>query len=189
MTGRLSPILLFFAALTPFAYPDAPPTAHTGGFGEPTCHRCHFDAPLDAPGGTLSLDGLPPKLEAGRRYRLTLTLARAGMQSAGFQLSARTADGRSAGRLEALGASVSVVRDDSTGIVYAQHTEAGTALAAPDTARWTFAWTPSDTAAAVFHAAANATNDDASEFGDFVYLLARPTGLRGRAWEQGRKEE
>ena len=66
------------------------------------------------------------------------------------------------------------------GVTYAQHTEPGNALTGPETAAWTVEWrAPSrpDAAAVVFHAAANAANDDASEFGDFIYtasVTARP---------------
>ncbi|MDX1547478.1 MAG: choice-of-anchor V domain-containing protein [Rhodothermales bacterium] len=152
------------------AYPDAPPPAHTGGFGEPTCHRCHFGQPLDAPGGVLTLEGVPARYEAGRRYVLTVTLARAGMERAGFQLTARTAGGAQAGALAPHDAGTAVAIVDSTGIRYAGHAEAGSHLASPDTARWRLVWTPGASADTVFfHVAANAANGDASEFGDYVY--------------------
>jgi len=35
-------------------FPDGPPPAHTGGFGEPTCRACHFDGDLNAEGGGLT---------------------------------------------------------------------------------------------------------------------------------------
>ena len=169
--GLVAGVIALGAAL---AYPDAPPPAHTGGFGEPTCHRCHFDQPL-GPAGALRLDGLPEVPEAGRRYRLTLTLGHAAMQRAGFQLAARHADGRSAGLLEPLDDRTAPLADTS-GIVYLQHTEAGSHLATPDTARWAFAWTAPEVAGVVvFHAAANAANGDASEFGDVVFPLAIKT--------------
>ena len=67
-------------------------------------------------------------------------------------------------------------------MTYAQHTEAGTVLTRPGTASWTVEWrAPATTApgggatAVVFHAAANAANDDASEFGDFIYTASATT--------------
>ena len=152
------------------AYPDAPPPAHTGGFGEPTCYRCHFDQPL-GPAGALHLDGLPDIPEAGQRYRLTLTLGHAAMQRAGFQLAARHTDGHPAGHLEPLDDRTAALADTS-GVVYLQHTEAGSYLVMRDTARWSFAWTAPEVGDSVlFHGAANAANGDASEFGDVVYVL------------------
>ena len=158
------------------SYLDGPPTAHTGGFGEPTCHRCHFDQPLNDPGGSLRLLGVPEVYRAGARYTLTIDLARTGVQRGGFQVAARFAEGahagRQAGALAELDDRVKVVRDDSSAVQYTYHTEAGTALDTPHTMRWTVAWTAPETTQArvVFHVAANAANDDASEFGDFIYV-------------------
>jgi len=159
------------AERVPAVYPEQPPVAHTGGFGEPTCHRCHFDQPLNAPGGALTLGGIPEAYVPGERYRVTVRLARAGVRRGGFQVSARFADGRQAGSFEPIDDRVTVVWEDSTAVAYAQHTLAGTRLAGADTARWFVLWTPPDSAGAdvVFHAAANAANDDDSELGDRVY--------------------
>ena len=68
------------------------------------------------------------------------------------------------------------------GVTYAQHTEAGTALTRPGTATWTVEWRPPAAGATsvVFHAAANAANDDASEFGDFIYTALATTRPAGR---------
>ncbi len=155
-------------------YPEAPPVAHTGGFGEPTCQQCHFDLPLNDPGGALTLDGVPDDYAAGARYLLTAQLIRPEMRRSGFQVSARFADGARAGQqaglLQPVNDHVDVVLDDASAIQYAHHTKPGTHLAAPDTARWTLAWTAPEAAGRiVFHLTANAANDDASEFGDYVY--------------------
>ena len=154
-------------------YPDGPPPAHTGGFGEPTCQACHFDSPLDVPGGWLAVEGVPEVYRAGQSYRLTIQLTKPAMASSGFQLAARFADGTQAGVLEAVDDRVEVIQDDSSAVLYAQHTVAGTNLTAPDTARWMLTWTPppGDTAAVLFHATANAANNDASAFGDFIYTV------------------
>lgn len=162
------------------AYVDGPPLAHTGGFGEPTCRACHFDAELnEAPGG-LVLKGLPAAYEPGERYRFTVALSRAGMGRAGFQLAARFAGGgdagEQAGELRAVnGDRVEVVRHEASGVLYARHREAGTEPITPDSTRWRLDWTAPAAAAGdvVFHVTANAANDDASEFGDFIYATSR----------------
>lgn len=155
-------------------YPEDPPTAHTGGFGEPTCQRCHFDQPVNAPGGVLALGGVPEAYAAGRRYRLTVQLAKPAQRRGGFQMAVRFADGTQAGILEPQDDRVAAVWEDSSAVQYAHHTDAGTRLAAPDTAQWMLAWTAPAEAEGrvVFHVTANAANDDASEFGDFVYTGA-----------------
>ena len=157
-------------------YPEAAPLAHTGGFGEPTCYRCHFDNPLNAPGGTFTLGGVPKTYVAGQRYVLNVELARTGMGRGGFQLAARFPDGRQAGMLEAISGRVAVATIDSTGVQYAGHTEAGTRLVQRDTARWAVAWTAPDSGSVQFHLVGNAANDDASEFGDFVYQAEHLSG-------------
>lgn len=154
-------------------YPEQPPPAHTGGFAEPTCHRCHFDNGLNEAGGALRIDGVPAVYDTARTYRLRVVLGRAAMGKAGFQLSARFAEGERAGKqagvIAPLDDRVAVLRD-SSGVQYVYQTAAGTGLAAPDTASWTFTWTaPGAHEPVVFHVASNAANDDASEFGDFVY--------------------
>jgi hypothetical protein len=170
------------------AYLGAPPPAHTGGFGEPTCAACHRDAPLDEPGGFLTL-GAPPRYVPGEEHLLEVRLARPGMASAGFQLSARFAEGelagRQAGKLTVLpevahpaaaqpGAAPRVQVIAAHDVLYAAHTAAGAAPVRGGEARWRVRWRAPSKAAGpvVFHLAANAGNDDDSEFGDFVYLAS-----------------
>jgi hypothetical protein len=159
-------------------YPDRPPVAHTGGFGEPTCHACHAGAPPNKLPGRVTLDGVPDRYVPGHPYRLTVVLTRPGMAAGGFQLAARFAAGAAAGRqagdLGPVDDRVAVTIADSTGIAYAQHTLAGVRPPVSDTARWTLEWrAPVSKVAVVFHVAANAADDDASPFGDFVHTVER----------------
>ncbi len=166
-------VAFLWAPVLAVAYADRPPAAHTGGFGEPTCHACHFDQPLDDPAGTLALEGVPSDYTSEESYRLTLLLTRAEMARGGFQLAARFADGERAGQqagtLRALDERVQVTEEG--GILYAHQTRMGTSLDAADTGRWTLEWTPPEkgSGAVVFHLVANAANGDDSEFGDFIY--------------------
>ncbi len=148
--------------------PDAPPPARTGGFGEPTCHECHFDGDVGAGNGALALD-VPDHVPPGTTVLLTVRLAQPDMRRAGFMLSARSADGVQAGELRAVDGRVLVTLAD--GVAYAHHTFAGTEVAGDSTA-WTVAWdTGGLTAGDVvhIHLVANAANDDASPFGDAIY--------------------
>ncbi len=161
------------------AFPDGPPVARTGGFGEPTCAQCHTGRPLNAPGGSLALRGAPEAYEAGKRYRLVVALSREGMAAAGFQLAARCENGRQAGELAASGAPrVDVAGDANTGVRYARQTADGVEPERPGSTAWAVEWTaPAAGCGAVrFDVAANAANGDASALGDYVYtrsLLAR----------------
>lgn len=176
------PLLSFSHPDASLHYSDRPPLAHTGGFGEPTCRACHFDQPLNAPNGSLAIEGLPNAYTAGQRYRLTVRLQRPEMGRGGFQLSARFASGAQAGSLRAADEQrATIVQVDSTGVQYAAHTRAGTEPVAPDTARWVLEWTAPDTTAGpvLVHVAANAANFDASEFGDFIYTAQQRVGAPG----------
>ena len=180
--NRLALAAILGVAIAPplflrFPYPDHPPLAHTGGFAEPTCQRCHFGAPLNTPEGALTLSA-PNHYDGERTYQLHIELERPGMRRAGFQLAARFSEGvragRQAGALRATSDRLEVVMD-STGIQYAQHRHAGSALLKPGRASWTVDWTAPDAREpVVFHLVANAANDDASEFGDYIYAVSFP---------------
>ena len=155
-------------------YLEGPPPAHTGGFNGDTCRRCHFDNDLNDQAGSLSLAGVPDVFFPGRSYPVTITLARPEMARGGFQLAAQFADGerqgQQAGRFHALNDRVQLVNGDDA-VVYAQHTETGSVLVGHAETSWTVEWIPLDAITPVtFYAAANAANDDASEFGDFIYV-------------------
>ena len=151
-------------------HPDAPLPAHTGGFGEPTCLQCHFDGALNEPGGRLRVDGFPEAYAPGETYTLDVRVAHEAMERGGFQMAARFAEGEhkggQAGHFATGKADVTV--DLAEGVEYVRQTASEPA---PDSAKWIVRWTAPDTAggAVVFHAAANASNGDASPFGDYVY--------------------
>jgi hypothetical protein len=160
-------------------YPEAPPPAHTGGFGEATCHACHFDGELNAEGGGVTLEGIPAAYRPGERYRITVALRRGEMKRGGFQLAARFAEGpsarRQAGSLRAPDERVKVTEGTTGGVQYASQTRPGIQLTEAGRIAWTVEWTAPATAAGpvVFHVAANSANGDESQFGDFVYTATR----------------
>jgi hypothetical protein len=155
-------------------FPQGAPPGTTGGFGEPTCIQCHFDGELNEAGGSLAIDGLPERYTPGETYRLIVRLRRADTGAAGFQLSARTADGAQAGVLAAPDRRTQV-QPGTGGVQYAGHTEAGSDPAAPGVGEWVVQWTaPAAASGAVtFHAAGNAANGDRSQFGDHVYVVEK----------------
>src|SRR3954454_14676199 len=88
-------ILLPIAAL---AFKEGPYPNVTGGFGEQSCHLCHLDNRLNAPGGAVTLDGVPPSFAAGRTYPVTVTIRRDGLRRGGFEIASRFASGSRKGR-------------------------------------------------------------------------------------------
>jgi hypothetical protein len=153
-------------------YPNGPPPAHTGGFGEPTCAQCHFGAPVNAPGGRLTVAGVPEAYRPGERYRLTVRVEKPELAAGGFQLAARFADGAQAGSLRAVDARAQVVAGGGS-VQYAGHTEGGSASGGEARLAWEVEWTAPNAAAGPvsFHSSANAANGDGSALGDFVYTL------------------
>ncbi len=145
-------------------YPDPPPPAHTGGFGEPTCHTCHFDGPLNAPKGGLRVAGFPEAFTLGQTYPITVYLTHPEMRRSGFQLAARYPDGTQAGRfVQADG----IALDTLGGIAYVRPTRAPWIA---DSARWHFTWVaPAIADSVIIHVSANAANGDDSDFGDLIY--------------------
>lgn len=180
------------AALLPLgllAFSSGPMPNMTGGFGEPTCRSCHLDQPLNAPGATLAVSGIPPAFQPNRTYSVTIRLEREDMRRGGFEIGSRFASGaekgRQAGAWRPLDPRVQVQKSQDGTMFFAQHTTAGTLAASRGTLEWTFEWTaPARASAPVqFNAAANASNDDASPLGDYIYtreLRSRPAAGNAR---------
>ena len=169
-------VVVFALGAATLRYSDGPPPAHTGGFGEPTCRACHFDAPLNDAGGRLTLEGLPKGYAPGQTYRLRITVAHPSLAAGGFQLSARFPDGAQAGAFDVDTTRIRTHRVDTSGVVYVSHAKAGMRPAAPDTARWSLRWRAPERPDSVrFHLAANAANGDDSEFGDFIFTHTAAT--------------
>lgn len=186
MTPRRAPaavVLLAWGSLMvgggrALPHADGPPPGHTGGFGEPTCQACHADAPLNDPSGTLTVTGLPAHYAPDRTYVVLVELERTGLRRAGFQLSLRLADGTQAGAVAPFDASRTAVTLGGTDVAYAHQTDGGTEVRG-GRAVWRVSWrAPADAAGPVrVHVAANASNDDDSELGDYVYTFAGTVAL------------
>lgn len=154
---------------------DRPPAAVTGGFGEPTCQLCHFEADLDAGTGDLTLDGVPDEYTPGETYTLTLTVIHPGIAAAGFEIAARFEKAAAQAGSFAPEPDQKDRIDVTTeaDVQYAHHVRAGTLPIHTDTARWRLLWTaPPDGGSILFHAVGNAANADDSPLGDFVYSVS-----------------
>jgi hypothetical protein len=177
--AALATVVLLSASLVTAAraaYDARPPLAHTGGFGEPTCRECHFDAPSQT-AGAVALGGIPERYRPDEVYRLRIIIRDTSARAGGFQLAARVAAGpharTQAGTLCALDARVAVVRDSASGIQYASHAGAASA----DSLEWQLEWKAptQDVGPVIFHVAANSANDDDSMLGDAILLASVET--------------
>jgi hypothetical protein len=176
---RAAPVVaicaLVAATTTAAAYRDGAPPGHTGGFGEPTCGACHFGAAPDDQGRT-HIDA-PARYAPGETYEIVVSVHHPELNAAGFQLTARFATGRAAGEQAghlAPSDDRTAVITSAAGIVYAGHTGAGSSPSTGGVGRWSLLWTaPAADQDVVFHLAANAANDDDSDFGDRIYVAQR----------------
>jgi hypothetical protein len=162
------------------AYRDGPPPGFSGGFGEDHCQACHFGDKVNIRPGTLTISA-PQRYSPGKTYAVAVTLTRPGMAIGGFVLTSRFEEGGAQAGLLALAQGggdeerIKVVTD--RGVQYAYHSRAGTRLTNRNVVRWTVRWTaPAGGGNVLFHAAANAANEDDSQFGDYIYTAkARAT--------------
>jgi hypothetical protein len=173
----LAAAFLISLPLTSAAFKEGPYPNVTGGFGEQSCHLCHLDNAINAPGGAVGLDGVPPTFVPGQTYPITVTISREGMRRGGFEIAARFATGRQRGKqagawrlLDARAQLIPGAVDKA--LTFVQHNLTGSRAATTGTNTWTIEWTaPAAPAAPVqFNVAANASNNDDSPLGDFIYV-------------------
>jgi hypothetical protein len=181
MTRILIPVAVFVIALplAVSAFKEGPYPNVTGGFGEQTCRLCHLDNPLNAPGGAVNLEGIPPAFTPGQTYPVTVTISREGLRRGGFEIAARFAAGKQRGRQAGSWRLVDTRAQLIPGavdkaLVFVQHNQIGSRAPAPGSNRWTMEWTAPAASAGVvqFNVAANASNNDDSPLGDYIYVRA-----------------
>lgn len=172
-------IVLIGLPIAASAFREGPYPNVTGGFGEQSCHLCHLDNPINAPGGSLTLEGVPPAFVPGETYPITVTISRQGLRRGGFEIAARFASGRQkrrqAGAWRLLDDRVQLIPGAVDRVLtFVQHNLAGSRAPASGRNSWTIEWTaPASPIAPVqFNVAANASNNDDSPLGDYIYLKA-----------------
>jgi hypothetical protein len=182
---RILPLSLAVPIALPLwlvAFSSGPMPNMTGGFGEPTCRSCHLDQPLNAPGGSLRVAGIPQAIQPGRAYSITVRLQREDLRRGGFEISSRFSlgpdRGKQAGTWRPLDPRVQLQKSADGALSFAQHTTAGTLASTRGELQWSFQWiAPAHASAPVqFNTAANASNDDASPLGDYIYTDEQQAG-------------
>jgi hypothetical protein len=172
-------VFLIGLPIAALAFKEGPYPNVTGGFGEQSCHLCHLDNPVNAPGGAVTIDGVPATFAPGQTYPITVTIRRDGMRRGGFEIAARFAAGRQRGKqagawhlLDTRAQLIPGAVDHA--LTFVQHNLTGSRAATAGANTWTIEWTaPAAAAAPVqFNVAANASNNDDSPLGDFIYVKA-----------------
>lgn len=152
------------------------PTGRTGGFGEPTCRDsdCHIGNPLDAPGGSLTITGVPDTYSPSVVYPIRITINRTGQSRWGFELAARFENnGQRAGTLQPVDGNA-FIQFGSNGVQYATHTLIGTRAGTSGGTFYNLNWVAPATpnGRIRFHAAGNAANNNNQPTGDFIYATS-----------------
>ncbi|MCH8023900.1 MAG: hypothetical protein IIB43_04240 [Candidatus Marinimicrobia bacterium] len=157
---------------------------YTNAPGETSCRvvDCHAQYELNSGDGTISLHGVPPVYQPGRRYLLTVSLAKPGQKRWGFQLTALTDKHQPAGEIslvdENLTQLLTVTRPDSSRRQYIEHTAEGSYMGAKDgPVSWKLAWTAPERQVGdvIFYTAGNAANFNKKPWGDYIYTRVDTT--------------
>jgi hypothetical protein len=132
---------------------------------------------VNAAGGSLALTGVPATYTPGAVYNVTVTLTRDGLRRGGFEIAARFATGKQkgkqAGTWRPLDARVQLIPSQvDAALTFVQHNLAGSITPVRGANSWTVEWTaPLASAGPVqFNVAGNASNNDDSPLGDFIYV-------------------
>lgn len=152
--------------------PDRLDGPFTGGFGEQTCHSCHFDYDINMDRGSLTIEGISDSYQPGISIDITVTVESERLEIGGFQLTSRFEDGTQAGGFDWDGDNLMFTPSVSEDVQYLQHTAAGTRPTGDRKVSWTFTWQAPENneGPVIFNIAANAGNDDDSSFGDWIYV-------------------
>ncbi len=154
-------------------YPEHLTGTFTGGFGEETCHSCHFDYDVNWKEGKLTVTGVPVKVQPGMMYELEIEVRREDLSKAGFQLSSRFGNGTQAGSFQVKeNERLMLTKQAPDSLQFLQHSNIGTEPVEETLNCWTVQWKAPDIIAdsIYFHISANAANGDQSEFGDWIYV-------------------
>lgn len=181
-------VLLTGASLA-FAFSTGPPAARTGapaigGVGaEGDCTLCHTGFPLNQPGATLEILGVPGRYEPGATYvlKVRMTSTFPVPRRWGFEITAvRESNGQGAGTFDVTAASgVQVVSGIGAFASrrYVEHNLEGTYDEAEGPVEWKFRWRApdSDLGRITFFCAGNAANSNSTTSGDHIYTAQATT--------------
>lgn len=144
----------------------------TGGFGEQTCHSCHFDYDINMDRGSLKIEGIHDFYQPGVLIDITVSVESERLEIGGFQMTSRFEDGTQAGSFNWHGDNLIFTPSISDEVQYIQHSASGTRPTDGRSVSWRFTWKAPDqsTEPVIFNIAANAGNDDDSAFGDWIYV-------------------
>ncbi|MFN0189502.1 MAG: choice-of-anchor V domain-containing protein [Bacteroidia bacterium] len=147
----------------------------TGSPGEATCQSCHSDFALNSGPGTISISNFGMnnwQYVPGQTYPITVTVSQLGAPKFGFGLECLTSSNQNAGSLTIIDPTATKLLGkvvNGVNRINATHVLNGTYSL--DSRSFVVNWTapPAGTGTVKFYFAGNATNDDVSTSGDYIY--------------------
>lgn len=147
----------------------------TGAPGETNCSACHSGQPLNAAGGSVTLDNptMPGNVYTpGQTYNMSVTVARTGIGRFGFGVVALTSSNQNGGTLNITDPASTQIKSATVSGVSRRnvvHTAGGGNGTGSKT--FSFSWTAPaiGTGNVTFYFAGNAVNANGATTGDYVY--------------------
>lgn len=175
-TTALLTLLAFLTSFVGFIHSSQPPQMHTGADGV-YCNQCHSTNPLNNPGGSVAVTGIPDNFTAGVSYNFSLTTnhSTADRVRWGFSIEARNSQGMAVGTFSTTNANA-----DLNGAELSHKSAVSTGMQASYTYN-NLIWTapanvsPNDENI-TFYFVGNAANGSGSS-GDFIYAGTKSVRL------------
>src|SRR3989454_841265 len=171
----LSICVLLVGTQAAYSFSRGAPADRNGLNGQ-YCTACHRTNDLNAPGGSVSVTGLPSAWIPGNVYPLRVVIVREGSMRWGFEMSAVDASGQQAGEFIAGSDDRSqvVTAADVNGrqVQFITHTSVGTGTGRTNSFEFSYR-APSNASAGNirFNLAGNAANGNNANTGDFIYAI------------------
>jgi Secretion system C-terminal sorting domain/Reeler domain len=151
---------------------------HVGSSGEQTCAKstCHDSFALNSGPGTLEITSSSQEIMSGmytpgQTYTIEVTIAQSNIGLFGFALEALNSTNNNAGTLTP-GTGSQIKQAMVSGVQRKSVTHTQNSGNANNSKTWSFSWTAptgNSATAVTFYCAADATNEDDEETGDYVY--------------------
>ena len=166
------PISILAVASLVLAHSSGPLDKRTGAPGDDgTCQGCHGNFPLDSGSGNLSIVA-PATHDIDDTIDMSISLSQFTQERWGFEITAIDSTGNGVGEFLVTDPTRTQLSNNVNGRQYVKQTLVGTDAGVMGVAPgWSFKWVaPStDVGPVTFYAAGNASDNDFSFFGDYIY--------------------
>ncbi len=179
-TGIVLFLSLLFLGSAKLLNMNQPPAGHTGATPGVNCATsCHTGNPLNAPGGSVGVNGLPANYTPGTVYPFTLSInhGAANRLRWGFSIRAVGTANNDVGTFSTISPSNAGVNGTELSHLNAPFTPASNTFTF-NNLRWTAPASPTPQEQTVtFYFVGNAANGDNNNTGDFIYTASRVSVL------------